>query len=147
MDQKQPKFPAHVLPNYLSHIGMPFHLEERDIYSIVKRFIPEGQTTCSLCSRLRRGILYRVATELGATKIALGHHLDDIVETLFLNLFYAGKLKTILPKLHSKDGRHVVITRYPPCGKAISFGMQNSARFPLFPAISVAHKRISSENR
>ena len=102
LDQKQPRFPAHVLSDYLSHIGMPFHIEERDPYSIVNRFIPEGQTTCSLCSRLRRGILYRVATQLGATKIALGHHRDDIVETLFLNLFYPGKLKTITPKLRSK---------------------------------------------
>ena len=88
---------------------MPFHIEERDTYSIIKRFIPEGQTTCSLCSRLRRGILYRVATELGATKITLGHHRDDIIETLYLNLFDAGKLETMPPKLRSKDGRHVVI--------------------------------------
>ena len=109
LDQKQPGFPAHVLPDYLSRIGVPFHIEERDTYSIVKRLIPEGHTTCSLCSRLRRGHLYRVATELGATKIALGHHRDDIVETLFLNLFYTGKLKTMPPKLRSKDGRHVVI--------------------------------------
>ena len=109
LDQKQPGFPGHVLPDYLSNIGVPFHIEERDTYSIVKRLIPEGQTTCSLCSRLRRGHLYRVATELGATKIALGHHRDDLVETLFLNLFYTGKLKTMPPKLLSKDGRHLVI--------------------------------------
>jgi len=109
LDQKQPGFPAHVLPDYLTKIGVPFHIEERDTYSTVRRLIPEGQTTCSLCSRLRRGILYRVAIELGATKIALGHHRDDIVETLFLNLFYAGKLKTMPPKLRSKDGRHLII--------------------------------------
>jgi len=109
LDQKQPGFPTHVLPDYLSHIGVPFHIQGRDTYSIVKRLIPEGQTTCSLCSRLRRGQLYRVATELGATKIALGHHGDDIVETLFLNLFYTGKLKTMPPKLRSEDSRHVVI--------------------------------------
>lgn len=109
LDQKQPGFPAHVLPDYLSKMGIPFRIEEQDTYSIVKRLIPEGQKTCSLCSRLRRGILYNVATELGATKIALGHHRDDIVETLFLNLFYTGKLKTMPPKLRSKDGKHLVI--------------------------------------
>ncbi len=109
LDQQQPGFPAHVLPDYLSEIGVPFPIEERDTYSIVKRLITEGQTTCSLCSRLRRGILYRVATELGATKIALGHHCDDIVETLFLNLLYIGKLKTMPPQLRSNDGRHVIV--------------------------------------
>jgi len=109
LDQRQPGFPEHVLPQYLTSRGIPFHIESRDTYSIVKRLIPEGQTTCSLCSRLRRGHLYRIATELGATKIALGHHRDDIIETLFLNLFYTGKLKAIPPKLRSKDGRHVVI--------------------------------------
>jgi len=109
LDQRQPGFPEHVLPQYLTSHGIPFHIESRDTYSIVKRLIPEGQTTCSLCSRLRRGHLYRIATELGATKIALGHHRDDIIETLFLNLFYTGKLKAIPPKLRSKDGRHVVI--------------------------------------
>ncbi|MBK9307595.1 MAG: tRNA 2-thiocytidine(32) synthetase TtcA [Nitrospira sp.] len=109
LDQRQPGFPEQVLPNYLTSRGVPFHIEARDTYSIVKRLIPEGQTTCSLCSRLRRGHLYRIATELGATKIALGHHRDDIVETLFLNLFFTGKLKAIPPKLRSKDGRHIVI--------------------------------------
>ncbi len=109
LDQKQPGFPAGVLPDYLTRLGLPFHIETRDTYSIVKRLIPEGRTTCSLCSRLRRGHLYRVASELGATKIALGHHRDDILETLFLNLFYTGKLKAMPPKLRSKDGRHLVI--------------------------------------
>jgi tRNA 2-thiocytidine biosynthesis protein TtcA len=109
LDQRQPGFPEQVLPEYLESRGIPFHIEARDTYSIVKRLIPEGQTTCSLCSRLRRGHLYRIATELGATKIALGHHRDDIIETLFLNLFYTGKLKAIPPKLRSKDGRHIVI--------------------------------------
>ena len=109
LDQRQPGFPEHVLPQYLTSRGVPFHIESRDTYSIVKRLIPEGETTCSLCSRLRRGHLYRIATELGATKIALGHHRGDIIETLFLNLFYTGKLKAIPPKLRSKDGRHLVI--------------------------------------
>ena len=109
LDQKQPGFPAHVLPEYLTSIGIPFHIESRDTYSIVKRLVPEGQTTCSLCSRLRRGHLYRMATQIGATKIALGHHRDDILETLLLNLLFTGKLKTMPPKLRSKDGRHLVI--------------------------------------
>mgnify|MGYP001765227705 FL=1 len=109
LDQKQPGFPADVLPDYLSGLGIPFRIEEQDTYSIVKRVVPEGKTTCSLCSRLRRGILYRVATELGATKIALGHHRDDILETLFLNMFFGGKMKAMSPKLVTDDGRHVVI--------------------------------------
>jgi tRNA 2-thiocytidine biosynthesis protein TtcA len=109
LDQKQPGFPEHVLPEYLSKLNIPFHIENQDTYSIVKRLVPEGKTTCSLCSRLRRGILYRVAGELGATKIALGHHRDDILQTLLLNMFYGGKLKGMPPKLQSDDGKNIVI--------------------------------------
>ena len=109
LDQKQPGFPDEVLPDYLKKVGVPFHIEEQDTYGIVKKVIPEGKTTCGLCSRLRRGILYRVATELGATKIALGHHRDDILETLLMNMFHGGKLKGMPPKLKSDDGKHIVI--------------------------------------
>jgi tRNA 2-thiocytidine biosynthesis protein TtcA len=109
LDQKQPNFPADVLPAYLEKLGIPFHIENQDTYSIVKRLIPEGKTTCSLCSRLRRGILYRVADELGCNKIALGHHRDDILETFFLNMFFGGKIKGMPAKLVSDDGKHMVI--------------------------------------
>ena len=109
LDQKQPGFPGDVLPGYLAGIGVPFHIERQDTYSVVTRVIPEGRTMCSLCSRLRRGVLYRVADQLGATKIALGHHRDDILATFFLNLFFGGQLKAMPPKLVSDDGRHVVI--------------------------------------
>ncbi|MCV2360422.1 tRNA 2-thiocytidine(32) synthetase TtcA [Paucibacter sp. TC2R-5] len=109
LDQKQPGFPEHILPEYLKARGVPFHIEEQDTYSIVKRLVPEGKTTCSLCSRLRRGNLYRVAEELGATKIALGHHRDDIIVTLLLNMFFGARMKGMPPKLVSDTGRHVVI--------------------------------------
>ncbi|WP_228535302.1 tRNA 2-thiocytidine(32) synthetase TtcA [Noviherbaspirillum malthae] len=132
LDQKQPNFPAHVLPEYLTKIGVPFHIENQDTYSIVKRVIPEGKTTCSLCSRLRRGILYRVADELGATKIALGHHRDDILETFFLNMFFGAKLKGMPPKLQSDDGKHIVIR---PLAYVKEADMERYAEVKQFPII------------
>ena len=133
LDQKQPGFPEHVLPDYLNGLGIPFHIEEEDTYSIVKRVIPEGKTTCSLCSRLRRGILYRVADELGATKIALGHHRDDILATLFLNMFFGGKLKSMPPKLVSDDGRHMVIRPLAYCREKDLEKWAEVRQFPIIP--------------
>ena len=133
LDQKQPGFPAHVLPEYLTSVGVPFRIETRDTYSIVKRLIPEGQTTCSLCSRLRRGHLYRVATELGVTKIALGHHRDDILETLLMNLLFTGKLKSMPPKLRSKDGRHLVVRPLAALREADLALYAERRGFPIIP--------------
>jgi tRNA 2-thiocytidine biosynthesis protein TtcA len=133
LDQKQPGFPEHVLPDYLKSRGVPFHIEEQDTYSVVKRVIPEGATMCSLCSRLRRGVLYRVAGELGATRIALGHHRDDILATFFLNLFHGGTLKAMPPKLVSDDGRHVVIRplAYVAEDDLVEYSKQKA--FPIIP--------------
>ncbi|GAB1620579.1 tRNA 2-thiocytidine(32) synthetase TtcA [Agarivorans albus] len=132
LDQKQPGFPEHILPEYLKGLDIEYKIVEEDTYSIVKDKIPEGKTTCSLCSRLRRGILYRTATELGATKIALGHHRDDILETLFLNMFHGGKLKTMPPKLVSDDGKHVVIRPMAYCKES---DMEKYAELKSFPII------------
>jgi len=133
LDQNQPGFPGHVLPDYLRSKGVPFHIEAQDTYSIVTRVIPEGRTMCSLCSRLRRGILYRVASELGATKVALGHHRDDILGTFFLNLFYGGTLKAMPPKLVSDDGRHVVIRPLAYVKEADLARYAEVKRFPIIP--------------
>lgn len=133
LDQKQPNFPAEVLPAYLRSIGVDFHIENQDTYSIVKRVIPEGKTTCSLCSRLRRGILYRVAGELGATKIALGHHRDDIMETFFLNMFFGSKLKGMPPKLQSDDGKHIVIRPLAYVREADTERYAALKGFPIIP--------------
>ena len=133
LDQKQPGFPEHVLPEYLTSLGVPFHIIEQDTYSVVKRVIPQGRTLCGLCSRLRRGALYRFAAENGITKIALGHHRDDIVETLFLNLFFGGRLKAMAPKLLSEDGRHIVIRPLAYVAERDIERYARGRRFPIIP--------------
>lgn len=133
LDQKQPGFPAHVLPNYLDGLGIAYHIVERDTYSVVKSVIPEGKTTCGLCSRLRRGTLYWFAEKIGATKIALGHHRDDIVETLFLNLFYAGRLKAMPPKLLADDKRNIVIRPLAYCTEPDLETFAAAQGFPIIP--------------
>jgi tRNA 2-thiocytidine biosynthesis protein TtcA len=133
LDQKQPDFPEEVLPNYMREAGVPFHVIEQDTYSVVKRVIPEGKTMCGLCSRLRRGALYRWAGENGITKIALGHHRDDIVETLFLNLFFGGRLKAMAPKLKSEDGRHIVIRPLAYVSEAQIERYARARAFPIIP--------------
>ncbi len=133
LDQKQPGFPEHILPAYLTQLGVPFHIENQDTYSIVKDKIAPGKTMCSLCSRLRRGILYRVADELGATKIALGHHRDDMLQTFFLNMFFGGKLKGMPPKLVSDDGRHIVIRPLANVAEKDLIRWAEHRQFPLIP--------------
>jgi tRNA 2-thiocytidine biosynthesis protein TtcA len=133
LDQKQPGFPAHVLPEYLAAMGVEYHIIEQDTYSVVKRLVPEGRTMCSLCSRLRRGALYRYAAENGITRIALGHHRDDIVETLFLNLFHGGKLKAMAPKLRSDDGRHIVIRPLAYVAERDIARYATARGFPIIP--------------
>ncbi len=133
LDQKQPGFPAHILPDYLSKLGIEFHIETQDTYSIVKKVVPEGKTMCSLCSRLRRGILYRVADELKISKIALGHHRDDMLQTFFLNLFFGGKLKGMPPKLVSDDGGHIVIRPLANVAEKDLSRWAEQRQFPIIP--------------
>ena len=133
LDQKQPGFPAHVLPDYLAALGVPFHIIEQDTYSVVKRVIPIGKTTCGLCSRLRRGALYSYAAAQGFNRIALGHHRDDIMETLFLNMFFGGSLKAMPPKLRSDDGRNVVIRPLAYCRESELARYATAKNFPLSP--------------
>jgi len=133
LDQKQPGFPEHVLPEYLASIGVDYHVIERDTYSVVKRVVPEGKTTCGLCSRLRRGNLYTFARENGFTRIALGHHMDDIVETFFLNLLFGGSLKAMPPKLKSDDGDNIVIRPLAYCRESDLEKLAERRRYPIIP--------------
>jgi tRNA 2-thiocytidine biosynthesis protein TtcA len=133
LDQKQPGFPEHVLPEYLEDLGVPYYILERDTYSVVRSVIPEGKTTCGLCSRLRRGTLYGFAEQIGATKIALGHHRDDIVETLFLNMFFGGKLKAMPPKLLSDDKQNIVIRPLAYCKEIDIERYAHQQAFPIIP--------------
>lgn len=133
LDQKQPDFPEHVLPGYLKALGVPYQIIEQDTYSVVKRVVPEGKTMCGLCSRLRRGSLYTFAAQNGVTKIALGHHRDDIIETLFLNLFFGGKLKAMPPKLLSEDGRNIVIRPMAYVAEREIERYANARKFPIIP--------------
>lgn len=133
LDQKQPGFPEHVLPQYLEALGIAWHVIEKDSYSVVKRLIPDGKTTCGLCSRIRRGTLYEFAGKHGMTKIALGHHLDDLVETFFLNLFHGGTLKAMPPKLKSDDGKHIVIRPLAYCREADLARLAEARQYPIIP--------------
>lgn len=133
LDQKQPGFPEHILPNYFETLGIPYYIVDKDTYSVVKEKIPEGKTTCGLCSRLRRGTLYSFAEKIGATKIALGHHMDDIVETLFLNMFHGARLKAMPPKLRSDDGRNVVIRPLTYCREKDLVKYAEHKEFPIIP--------------
>jgi tRNA 2-thiocytidine biosynthesis protein TtcA len=147
LDQKQPGFPADVLPNYLKKLGVEYHIETQDTYAIVKEKIPEGKTTCSLCSRLRRGIIYRVASELGANKVALGHHRDDMIETLFLNLFFAGKLKAMPPKLVTDKGGHIVIRPLAYCAEKDIARFARAMEFPIIPCnLCGAQENLQRQN-